>query len=386
MTCTWKPLCSRLLAIALVCLLSHGCGETTLESGGGDGSQSADDSRAEESDAAVEDIEATFDSRDDSTVDIQGEVADSTLIDTTEEVVDSDDDVGEPDVVGNDSVDSVDTDPASCFVEEVGGGRFTFSPDPPRAQEGIVVGVSDHRALTNVDLELCTFTGSVRGSYQRLDGEYTWFFTVPPLPEGEVQAIFRADPEGAVYSTARRVVEPAREQPDLCSMEPGNLIPGGFEEGMVGLAPRGWQVRDPGAPGRCGSPEQHVYLTSPPPGCAGQALAIDARGQWDCYAVQTFTDYDTIIGGQTYRVTATVRSEGQNNPASWFIIGVQWLDGSDRVFGDEKNPRPSEVNFDWTSSSWELVAPQEARRAVVWLTAHYPGLVVYDNVSLTPAF
>jgi len=170
---------------------------------------------------------------------------------------------------------------------------------------------------------------------------------------------------------------------DLCASPPGSLIDGTFEHGLMGMAPGGgWQVRDPGFAGGC--PGGHLSLVAPPPGCAGEALLIDARGSWDCYAIQAFTDYNTIEGGRTYRVSAVVRSEAQDNPAAWFVVGVQWLDGSDRVFGDEKNPRPADPNYDWTVMSWDLVAPADARRAVVWLSAHYPGRVTYDQVSIRP--
>jgi len=67
---------------------------------------------------------------------------------------------------------------------------------------------------------------------------------------------------------------------------------------------------------------------------------------------------------------------------------AQWVDGSDRFFGDEKNPRPATAagnDFDWRVLSWELIAPPEARRVLLWLTAHHPGRVDFDNVSITLA-
>ncbi len=165
----------------------------------------------------------------------------------------------------------------------------------------------------------------------------------------------------------------------LCDAAPGSLIPGDLDT-LDGLAPPGWQVRDPGAPDRCGNASEHVYLTDGP---CGTALAIDARGEWDCYAVQAFTDYATIEPGATYRLSFAARSEGQDNPAGWFMIGVQWLDGSDGVFGNEQNPQQMPLDFDWKRIDWDLVAPAEARRAVVWLTAHYPGRVDFDALSFT---
>ncbi len=176
----------------------------------------------------------------------------------------------------------------------------------------------------------------------------------------------------------------------LCGTAPGNFFAHGtFEEGMDGLAPVGWEVRDTNAPGSCagsGSASEHVFFTSPAPGCAGNALAVDARGQWDCYAIQRVTDYGSIEGGATYRVRVAVRSKGNAvNPAAWFVIGAQWLDGSDAFFGDEKNPKSAsadENDFDWKILSFDLVAPANAKRMLIWLSAHYPGRVDFDDLGV----
>lgn len=175
-----------------------------------------------------------------------------------------------------------------------------------------------------------------------------------------------------------------------CAAPAGNLFAHGtFEEGMNGLAPSGWEVRTPGQPDKCkgsGQPSEHVFLTQGPTGCGGNALAMDARGEWDCYAVQRVSDYDSIQGGATYRVSASVRSTGNSvNPAAWFILGAQWLDGNDAFFGDEKNPKTAsaaENDFDWKVLSFDLVAPPNAKRILIWLSAHYPGRADIDNVSV----
>jgi hypothetical protein len=185
--------------------------------------------------------------------------------------------------------------------------------------------------------------------------------------------------------------------PSLCDPVVGDLLGSGdFEAGMDGLAPSQWQVRNPVLPeGDCltsGTPAEHVFLSSSP--CGGNAVAIDARGQWDCYAIQRFSEYNTIEGGATYRIGVVARSQlnapdGSYCPecgAAWFHVGAQWLDGNDAVFADEKNPHPAtaaENNYDWKILAWDLVAPAEARRIVVWLTAHYPGRVDYDRVTVT---
>jgi hypothetical protein len=185
--------------------------------------------------------------------------------------------------------------------------------------------------------------------------------------------------------------------PALCEPVAGDVLGSGdFEAGMDGLAPTDWQVRNPVLPeGDClasGSPGEHVFLEPSP--CGGSAVALDARGQWDCYAIQRFSEYGTIEGGATYRISVVARSQG-NAPdgnycpecvAAWFHVGAQWLDANDAVFGDEKNPHPAtaaENDYDWKVLAWELPAPTEARRMVVWLTAHYPGRVDYDRVTVT---
>lgn len=177
---------------------------------------------------------------------------------------------------------------------------------------------------------------------------------------------------------------------ELCSSPPGNLLlHGTFEEGMDALAPHLWQVRNPAQPDACmgsGTPDQHVFLTPGAPGCGGSAVALDARGQWDCYAIQMYTDYNTIEGGATYRISATMRSQGNAvNPSGWFHLGAQWLDGNDAVFGDLKSAKPAtpaENDYDWRLFFYDVVAPANAKRIVVWLTAHYPGRVDYDNVAV----
>jgi hypothetical protein len=175
---------------------------------------------------------------------------------------------------------------------------------------------------------------------------------------------------------------------DLCSPPTGNIFEHGeFEEGMSVNAPTGWEARNPSAPGSCpGSPESHVFLGSPPPGCGGHSLVIDAGGTWDCYAVQRVSDYFTIEEGRRYRISAAVRSTGNAvNPAAWFIIGVQWVDATDSFFGDDKNPQTSSAednDFDWKVLTFDLVAPAGATRILVWLTAHYPGRVEYDNIAV----
>ncbi|MCC6553494.1 MAG: hypothetical protein IT372_10810 [Polyangiaceae bacterium] len=300
----------------------------------------------------------------------------------------------------------------SCVVPDVESAATTISidPDPLTTADAPTIHVTDTQTgHTNVGVRLCTPGGLVTAPFGGVDSgapPFAWHWTAPPLPRGTTQVIFAADPAGTVHRTLRVDVADGGEPPDagadaptdapvgptdLCNPQPGNILQHTtFEEGMSGLAPSFWQVRDPGAPnGPClgsGAPDQHVFLTSAAPGCGGNALAVDARGQWDCYAVQLFSDYNTIQEGATYRISAAARSQGNAvNPAAWFHIGAQWLDAGDGVFGDVKNPQPAsgDLNdYDWKVVWWDVVAPPGARRIVVWLSAHYPGRVDFDNVSV----
>ena len=175
-------------------------------------------------------------------------------------------------------------------------------------------------------------------------------------------------------------------EPSLCAPA-GNIIePGALDGGMSGAAPVGWEVRSPGKDQECAGSGPHVFASGPAPGCEGGGITIDARGGWDCYAVQTVSGYNTIEGGATYVIRAAARSEGNAiNPAAWFILGVQWLDGNDAFFGDEKNPKPvdsADIDFEWKVIEWEVQAPANARRILVWMTAHHPGKVEYDHVAV----
>jgi hypothetical protein len=159
-----------------------------------------------------------------------------------------------------------------------------------------------------------------------------------------------------------------------------------LDGGISNDAPVGWEVRDPGKKASCGPPGEHLYEEPPAPGCSGKSIVVDARGEWDCYAVQTVSPYNSIEGGATYVVRAVVRSEGNSvNPAAWFLLGAQWLDDKDTFFGDEKNPKTTsavENDHDWKVLEWELTAPPQARRILLWLSAHYPGKVTFDHVAV----
>ncbi|MBK9267002.1 MAG: hypothetical protein IPM54_45405 [Polyangiaceae bacterium] len=300
---------------------------------------------------------------------------------------------------------------AACVVSDVDSAVTSMSVEPTvlTTIDALTIRVADAQTgHTNVGVDLCTPNGLVQATFGGVDSAmapFAWHWNAPPLPLGTTQLIFRADPSNTVYRTLMVDVK-GGEMPmdggvdappdapmgptDLCNPLPGNILAHTtFEEGMNGQAPAYWQVRDPGAPGAClgsGAPDSHVFLTTAAPGCGGNALAVDARGQWDCYAVQIFSDYNTIQEGATYRISTAARSQGNTvNPAAWFHIGAQWLDGNDSVFGDVKNPKPASADlndYDWQVVWWDVVAPPGARRIVVWLSAHYPGRVDFDNISV----
>lgn len=300
----------------------------------------------------------------------------------------------------------------SCTVADVDSAVTTISVDPAAltTADAPVIHVTDaETGHTNVAVRLCTPTGPQTASFGGVDSgspPFAWHWTASPLPLGTTQILFSADPSDTVYRTLRVDVAggggagggggvggggAGGGPTDMCNPQPGNLLSHvTFEDGMDGLAPAFWQVRSPDLPnGAClgsGTPEQHVFLSEAAPGCGGHAVTLDARGQWDCYAIQLFSDYNTITGGATYRISVAARSQGNAvNPAAWFHIGAQWLDANDGVFGDVKNPKPAsgDLNdYDWKVLFWDVVAPPEAHRIVVWLSAHYPGRVDFDNVSV----
>jgi len=326
---------------------------------------------------------------------------------------------------------------AECIAPETSSDvSIEIVPEYPRPMIKLVFKVTSQTGYTNVKLVLCGPAGEIKpGSPDVYPGSPNlWVWTIDEgINAGIYQAKFSADPADTIYKTlifnvvddpADRdgdgyasksaggedcddndcYINPAAvdicgdnidqdcngtdETCDFCAPPEGNIISHSeFEEGMSGLAPVGWEVRNPGMPDSCpGSPDSHVFIGSPPTGCTGHSLVIDAKGTWDCYAIQTVSGYFTIEAGHTYRISAVVKSTGNSvNPAAWFILGVQWVNSRDEFFGDEKNPRTSsaaENDFDWKILTFDLVAPPEATRILVWLTAHYPGKVEYDNISV----
>jgi hypothetical protein len=298
------------------------------------------------------------------------------------------------------SVSGPPPDPA-CVVPDVDTPTTSIElvPDAPTSADPLTIAVSDTMTgYTNVVATVCSPDGQVLASFGGLDSPkspYKWHWTSEPLAYGTSQIIFRADPNSTVYETAHIYVASAPTDggdggtQDVCKSPGNNLLQHGtFEEGLAGEAPLGWHVRDPNAPTACqpsGTPDQHLFLSSAGM-CGGNALTIDARGQWDCYAVEIKSDPNTIVGGQTYRISASVRSSGNaTNDMAWFVLGAQWLDAQDVVFGDEKNPQPmnaADNDYGWKVMSWEVVAPANATRILVWATGHYPGRVDFDNVSV----
>jgi hypothetical protein len=308
--------------------------------------------------------------------------------------------------LGADAIDATDAsdgalpapDP-TCVVPDVAGPPIAITPPAPTDIDALTMRVSDSTAYTNVAMRLCTPLGARDATFVAVagSGPFEWTWNSPALPTGITQVIFFADPAKKVYSTTRVTIPLSSGDaaipdalvgptPTLCAAPPKNLIAHGtFEEGMTGLAPTGWVVRNPARPGECsGKPSDHVYLTDASTTCGGKALTVDSSGgAWDCYAVQIVSDYKTIVAGRSYRISATVRSKGNAvNPAAWFTVGAQWVDKGDAFFGDVKNPKTTEIDYDWKVLSYDVVAPSGAERILIWLSGHYPARVDYDNVSV----
>jgi hypothetical protein len=318
------------------------------------------------------------------------------------------DDTAPPDMAldqdGMEAADSLDALPEpleGCLVDEASlDASIGTVPPHPRPGRPLAFHVTSETDRTNVGFRLCGPGGLVlpEGPEVFPGSPNLWVWEAESLERGLYQARFLADPGETVYRTLDLTVEedpsdrdgdgfdseaaggddcndddpairPGAPDPcgdgvdrdcdgfdpacDFCSPPEGNILEHGeFEEGMSGFAPAGWEVRNPSAPDACpGSPDSHVYLGPPPEGCGGHSLTIDAGGTWDCYAVQTVSGYSTIEAGRTYRISAVVRSQGNAvNPAAWFILGAQWVDGGDGFFGDVKNPETAgaeDNDFDW---------------------------------------
>jgi hypothetical protein len=371
--------------------------------------------------------------------DVLDDAGDRALDDGAAESRDGVDEAATPEAVDVDAETEGDAPPEaspSCLHDgPAEGAAVAIAPPHPRPARAVEFDVTSETGYTNVTLRLCGPAGIVTpdGPTTYPGSPNLWVWSSPGLDRGAYQAQFAADPGGRVYGVAAFIVDDDPRDVDgdgyagaasggddcndaapdihpgavdacgdgidsdcsggdaacdLCGSPAGNLLAHGeFEEGMAGPAPAGWEVRSPGMPESCpGVPESHVYVDSAAPGCAGRSLVIDAGGTWDCYAIQTVSGYGTIEAGRTYRISAAVRSEGNAvNPAAWFLVGVQWVDAGDRFFGDDKNPRTARAednDFDWKLLAFDLVAPAGATRILVWLTAHYPGRVHYDNVSV----
>ncbi len=112
-----------------------------------------------------------------------------------------------------------------------------------------------------------------------------------------------------------------------------------------------------------------------------QKLQPPPGGEWDVGAVRQVSNYNTVTAGKRYEVTAWVKTQGINNPAGWYILGIWWFN-NDSWNGDVKNPAQSPLNFDWKQITFSGIAPANTNRAAVFLTRHTDGTVWYDDVIL----
>lgn len=157
---------------------------------------------------------------------------------------------------------------------------------------------------------------------------------------------------------------------------PDLLVAGDFErgEGAYSGVGYGWETNDA---------QQHVEdsldTARPYAGAASQCIATS--GSWDAGAIRQVTAYGSVQAGQTYRLTAMVRTEEVSSPAGWYVLGLWWF-ASDTWMGEVKMQEPDEVNYGWTEIVIQAEAPPGVDRAAAFLTAHTDGTACYDEVRL----
>lgn len=161
-----------------------------------------------------------------------------------------------------------------------------------------------------------------------------------------------------------------------------NLIQNGdFERGAspvypgVGLF---WETND-AAP----HPEVDALTTDAYSGACAQRLK--AHSTWDLGALRQVSAYGSVIPGRTYHAQAWIRTANVQNPAGWYVFGLWWFNGDQRVPGAEgesKMPRQETNNYGWRAISWQVVAPPGANRVAAFLSRHTDGDAWYDEVFI----
>ncbi len=161
-----------------------------------------------------------------------------------------------------------------------------------------------------------------------------------------------------------------------------NLIQkGDFEQGAsptypgVGLH---WETNDAAA-----HPEIEALSASSHGGAYSQWLK--AHPTWDLGAVRQVSGYNSVTAGRTYHVQAWIKTANVQNPAGWYVFGLWWFNGNERIAGSEsesKMPRQETNNYSWRAVSWEVVAPAGANRVAAFLSRHTDGDAWYDDIFI----
>ena len=140
---------------------------------------------------------------------------------------------------------------------------------------------------------------------------------------------------------------------------------------------RGDKVFDPLA----GVPLRVVVLDTAYNHSGTTSQVIDTQGVWDHYPIRQVTGYGSVTPGRTYRLRAWVRSKGNTNPNSYYVIGIWWFYNDGKV-GEKLNAKQPTTSYDWRLLTIEAKATAKANRLAAFLSAHYHGVVWYDDIEV----
>ena len=160
------------------------------------------------------------------------------------------------------------------------------------------------------------------------------------------------------------------------SYGPNLILNGGFESGSSSYTGVGqhWETND----AKSHSANHSLDTTHKHGGATSQK--IDTKGVWDHYPIRQVTNYGSVTPGRTYRLRAWVRSQGNTNPNSHYVIGIWWFYNDGKV-GEKLNAKQPSTSYDWRQITVEAQAPAKANRLAAFLSAHYHGVVWYDDVE-----
>ena len=159
---------------------------------------------------------------------------------------------------------------------------------------------------------------------------------------------------------------------------PNMIQGGGFEAGpspkYAGVG-KHWETNDAKSHG-----SNHSLDTTHKHG-GTTSQKIDTKGVWDHHPTRQVTGYGSVTPGRTYRLRAWVRSKGNTNPNSYYVIGIWWF-YNDAKLGEKLNAKQPTTSYDWRLLTIEAKAPAKANRLAAFLSAHYHGVVWYDDIEV----